>query len=446
VSVAAAILRFAGEREPFNVPFEEQIAFLRQKVALPTRTWRDLEGRAHDRAFVVAGVEKEAVLADLRQAIDDAVAKGERLEAFRKRFDGIVAQHGWIGGAGEENPAWRARVIYDTNVRTSYMAGRLKQMRDPDVVRLRPYWQYRHADLREPKTPRLQHKAWDRIVLRHDDPWWTKHYPPNGWGCTCGVRPLSRREMLREQEKRGLTDIDEAPADNPRRVKDPLTSETVKVPEGVALGWDHQPGDAWERGLVPPELQQPLEPSTTSPRKAAPVLPSITTIAKPLVTPIAPAGLPAEDYLDGFLLPFGARRGPGGGVLFRDVAGHAVPISEDLFRDTAGNLKIMKYGQGRERHLPRLGEALRDPDEVWVDWVADKRPGQPAGASRLVRNYLRFDPLGGALAVFAYAAGFGWAGSTIFPPKLDKRGETKPVALEEYLNDVRTGALLYRRP
>lgn len=52
---------FAGD--DFLVPFQEAIDYHRQKIDLPTKGWRDISGRAHDRAFVVAGlcIEKELV-------------------------------------------------------------------------------------------------------------------------------------------------------------------------------------------------------------------------------------------------------------------------------------------------------------------------------------------------------------------------------------------------
>lgn len=422
-----------AEPEPFTVLFREQIDFLRGKVRLPTRTWRDIEGRAHDRAFVVAGVEKDEVLKALHEAIARAIEEGRTLAQFRQEFDAIVERHGWIGGAGEDRPAWRAKVIYETNIRTTYMAGRLKQMRDPDIVKLRPFWAYRHADTRVPLKPREQHVGWDGMVLRHDDPWWTTHFPPNGWGCSCGVRPLSRREMARHQAARGkLEAVDVAPPDDLRPIIDPLTGETRHVPRGVAEGWDHQPGDGWERGLVPEELHLPLAPAPSLP-PASP-LPALSSFGKPISVPAAMPGRVQISYIDDFLASFGARRGPGGAKLFRDVSGQAIPIGDALFTDSAGNLKTRKYTSERELALPRLAEALRDPDEVWVAWSDEPRP-------RLVRRYLRYDPAGGGFVSFAYAPGFGWSGATAFPPKIGKSA----AAQEAYLDRERRGALLYRR-
>jgi hypothetical protein len=182
---------------------------------LPTKTWRDLQRNQHDRAFVVAGAMKADLLNDLANAVNDAMSKGLGLDYFQKEFDRIVAKHGWEYN-GERR--WRAGVIYGTNMRVSYAAGRLAQLRDPELIKLKPFWMYRHSGA---ENPRLQHKAWDKLVLRHDDPFWNTHYPPNGWGCGCGVTAVSARDIAR------------------------MGGRIEKPPEGtdgIDEGWDYMPG------------------------------------------------------------------------------------------------------------------------------------------------------------------------------------------------------------
>ena len=154
-----------------SLPFAEALAFFRAKLNLPTQRWDDLLGAAHDRAFVVAGAMQADLLADLRAAVDRAIADGTTFETFRKDFERIVAERGWTGWTGEDSQggrAWRARTIYDTNLFTSYAAGRHRQMQE--VAERRPYWRYRHSPASV--VPRAEHLAWDGVILRHDDPWW----------------------------------------------------------------------------------------------------------------------------------------------------------------------------------------------------------------------------------------------------------------------------------
>jgi uncharacterized protein with gpF-like domain len=162
----------------FNLPFDEAIDFFQKKINVPTLKWDDLWKGEHAKGFMVAGAYKDDLLGDFRDAVDKAISQGTTLADFRKDFDAIVQRYGW-SYHGSRN--WRSELIYSTNIRTAYAAGRYQQQMDPDVLAQRPYWLYKHGDSR---VPRPEHLAWDGLVLPADDPWWNTHYPPNGWGCT----------------------------------------------------------------------------------------------------------------------------------------------------------------------------------------------------------------------------------------------------------------------
>lgn len=175
----------------FNTPFAEQLAFFRAKLNLPTRRWNDIERGAHDRAFIVAGAGKADLLADLRAAVDKAINEGGGIGQFRKDFRALVQKNGWTGWTGEGSKggeAWRTKVIYQTNMATSYAAGRYAQLTDPEFLKLMPYWHYVHAD--GVMHPRPLHLAWDGTTLPHDHPFWRTHFAPNGWGCHCRIVPV----------------------------------------------------------------------------------------------------------------------------------------------------------------------------------------------------------------------------------------------------------------
>lgn len=183
-----------------SLPFREQNEFLRRKLNLPTESWTDIYTREHDYAFVVAGANRDELVADFRQAVEKAITGGTSLEEFRREFDAIVARHGWSYNGGRN---WRSRVIYETNLRSSYMAGRYEQLMA--VREERPYWQYIHSDAVE--HPRPEHEAWNGMILHWSDPWWQYHFPINAWGCQCSVRALSQRDL----ERMGKTGPDTAP-------------------------------------------------------------------------------------------------------------------------------------------------------------------------------------------------------------------------------------------
>lgn len=212
-----------------RLPFAEQVAFFRQKLGhlVPTATWRDLMRSAHDRAFMVAGAAKADLLADLAAAVDKAIADGESLDAFRARFGEIVRRHGWQGWTGSESQAgrnWRTRVIYRTNMATSYAAGRLAQLQGY------PLWVYRHSGA---EHPRLQHKAWDGLTLPADHPFWQTHYPPNGWGCGCRV--------VGARDARGAARLGARPGYTAPPPGWDAPDAKGRLP-GIDDGWEYQPG------------------------------------------------------------------------------------------------------------------------------------------------------------------------------------------------------------
>lgn len=219
-----------------SLPFREQIAFFLAKLNVPTRAWTDVWRDAHDTSFMVAGAYKAELLADFREAVRKGIEDGTTIQEFRKDFDQIVAKHGWTykGARG-----WRTRVIYETNLRTSYQAGRYAQLTDPDLLQSRPLWRYKHSE--SVRFPRPQHLAWDGLVLRHDDPWWRAHFPPNGWGCKCRVYSESDRTL----RKRGKSSPDSAPPveyeTKTAGARGP-SPRTVSVPKGIDPGWDYAPG------------------------------------------------------------------------------------------------------------------------------------------------------------------------------------------------------------
>lgn len=236
----------------FRRPFKEQVAYFRQKQNVPSNRWDDLWRDEHDKAFVVAGATKADLLADLRSSVDDAIANGQSLGEFRRQFRETVAKRGWTGWTGEGSKAgtaWRTRVIYKTNMDTSYMAGRWQQMTDPDVMRLRPYWRYVHNTV---ENPRIQHQRWDDLVLPAADPWFQTHYPPNGWGCNCGVETLSERAL----QRMGKSGPDARPDDDTVEHVNDRTGEVTELPRGVGYGWDYAPGKSAAETAVTARLNR----------------------------------------------------------------------------------------------------------------------------------------------------------------------------------------------
>lgn len=215
----------------FGRPFAEQVAFFRQKLGnlVPTARWDDIERSAHDSAFMVAGAAKADLLTDLAVAVDKAISEGRGIETFRKDFRGIVARNGWTGWTGEgsvKGEAWRVGVIYRTNSYTSYAAGRLAQLKTGGFQ----FWVYRHGGSLE---PRIVHLGWNGLILKPDHEFWTQHYPPSDWGCSCYVVGARSEGSAR---RLGGIPGKKLPA-NWNRI-DPKTG----APIGIGRGWNYAPG------------------------------------------------------------------------------------------------------------------------------------------------------------------------------------------------------------
>lgn len=212
----------------FDLGFQEQIDFFRSKLSLGTQTWTDIWEAAHDRSFVVAGAMKADLLDEIRQSVDKAIATGTTLETFRKEFRDTTDRLGWPGDAGKGTTGgfnWRTKVIYETNLRTSYAAGREAQLADPGLQKLLPFRRYVHND--SVLHPRPQHLAWNGLTLPHDHPFWATHSPPNGWGCRCRVTAVAAPRK--------------GDATKPPAGWDDMDADTG-APPGIDKGWGYAPG------------------------------------------------------------------------------------------------------------------------------------------------------------------------------------------------------------
>ena len=344
-----------------GLPFAEQIAFFKRKLNIPTTGWTDIYTHEHDYAFMVAGANRDAIVADFRTAVEKAIAEGMTLQDFRENhFDRIVAQHGWDYNGGRN---WRSKIIYDTNLATSYAAGRWEQLQGA------PYWQYKHADWVQ--HPREDHLAWDGLVLARDDPWWYTHFPPNGWRCQCSVRGLWPRDL----QRLGKTGPDTAPdvqwEERTIGQRNPNGPRTVRVPAGIDPGFEYAPGRSRLQSAIPPERPVPPVPGSAGghglPNRrpgADEALPAPRLVSAAV---LLAQGLEPQVYAQAFLTHFDASiEQP---AIFEDVIGERVVVGKELFQKPDGQWKADK--QERGSFMPLLAQALRDPDEVWVrlEWM-----------------------------------------------------------------------------
>ena len=341
--------------EYMNQPFELAIKFFRNKVNLPTENWDDLWQGMHARAFVVAGAMKSDLLCDLRSAVDKAISQGTTLAEFRKDFDALVDKHGWSYEGGRK---WRSAVIYNTNLSVAYASGHYEAMQE--VKKLRPFWRYVPSSS---KNPRDDHRQWYNTVLPADDPFWDTHYPPNDWGCKCGVTNHSAREVERLKKKFEGTEFpisEERPEVTHYEWVD-KRNHTHVIPKGIGPGWDYNPGKAaWGKKLETEAMEEwkakkkaawdPITPGNYRSYERPAVIPMDPPLREvgPKLTTIPAAEEALKEILGGEAKTF----------LF-DKIGFRYPVRIDA--------KVMAehVDLNRTPFLSLIPEILTDPYEVW---------------------------------------------------------------------------------
>ncbi|MGL4376698.1 MAG: phage minor head protein [Microcoleaceae cyanobacterium] len=166
--------------EWLDLPFEEAITWFREKLNIPTETWNEIEGRARDKAFTVAGITREDLLADARKLVDRFIAEGMSFDEFKRQWRRLLGRKGWSTQGNEER---RIYLIADTNFRKAYSAGKRRQYEESNLDQRMPYrvWRWRDSP-----NPREHHKALHNKAILANHPFWQSVGDlPCGFGCRC---------------------------------------------------------------------------------------------------------------------------------------------------------------------------------------------------------------------------------------------------------------------
>lgn len=210
---------------------KEALRYFKQKGVKPGFSYLDVWKQEHAKAFTVAKLMEKDLLDKVRGSIKGALERGESFQTWQGKVADVFDKSGWSAYGTEDNKPTRLRKIFETNMKVARAAGQWERIER--TKRALPYLQYQ---LGPSEVHRTDHEQWDGLILPVDDPWWDEHMPPNGWGCKCHVRQLTRAEAV------ALGGVDEAPETTYVSWRNPKTGEIVKVPEGVDPGWDYNPG------------------------------------------------------------------------------------------------------------------------------------------------------------------------------------------------------------
>jgi len=212
----------------------EAMEFLSRKANINTDRWDDLKWGEHSHAFTVAHSVDADVCDKIHALLNKAMENGESFGTFKEGLKEVMKDEGWFGGNGhtEEEKKyinWRIRVIYDTNMKTAFAAGRYRQQ--VRHAEMRPIWEY--VSKLVGNNRRQEHIALHGKAFPHDDPIWNEIYPPNGWGCDCSVITKS----VSGAERDGVEVLHSDSEGNP---------PPVQNPDGTPVDWNKFSPNEWK--------------------------------------------------------------------------------------------------------------------------------------------------------------------------------------------------------
>lgn len=222
---------------------------MRGKGLRPSFAWDDVEPEEHAVAFTVAKAMEFDLLNAMKGEVQKALDEGVPFESFKKSWRANPKLADWWGKREMVDPLTgeteivqlgsprRLRTIYDANIRSARAAGQWARIQR--TKRAFPYLEYRTGPS---ENHRPTHLAKAGTILPVDSPFWDEWMPPNGWGCKCWVRQVTRAEARR----RGVSDEPDVPDSV---VENKRTGEVHIVPQGIDPGWQSNPGRARMQGM-----------------------------------------------------------------------------------------------------------------------------------------------------------------------------------------------------
>ncbi len=259
---------------------KQVLNYLIKKKLQPSFNYQEVWKEEHGHAFTVAKMLEADLLMETKALLVESLAHGKTFTDFQRELRPRLIERGWWGVQERINPNTgqkelvqlgsnqRLKTIYYTNMRTARAAGQWQRIERNKQSH--PYLIYELGSARE---HRPEHISWHGLVLPVEDKFWNTHYPPNGWGCKCRVRSVSKYAFERLQ-KTGITarepQLDsnglptgrftnkkvsittKAPKVTTRDVVNKHTGEVMKVPKGIDAGWDYNMG----KGTARTERQQ----------------------------------------------------------------------------------------------------------------------------------------------------------------------------------------------
>ncbi len=181
------------------LPNPEAVAWLQHRVGVPYAEWVVASDAIRARSFALAKVESAFVADEVRDAIARALEKGSNYRTFVRDYADTMDRI----GVSATNP-YHLETVFRNAVHNALNVARYDQMSKPEVVRARPFWQYR-AIIDGRTTPLCA--SLDGEVYPADSPFWDTWTPPNHHRCRSAAVTLDEEEV----KDMGLTLQEEIP-------------------------------------------------------------------------------------------------------------------------------------------------------------------------------------------------------------------------------------------
>lgn len=237
---------------PVNVDPPASVAeYFNRKQLKPSFDYRDVWLEEHAHAFTVAKTSGFDVLADIQDVLKSGLNEGKSRHQLALELEEAMVKKGWWGIKELTDPISgkkrdvqlgsprRINTIVDANLRTARAAGQWERIQRR--METHPYLIY---ELGPSVNHRDEHVRWRGFIAHASDPFWRSHFPPNGWGCKCRVRQISKRQAATLVEDNNYIDYRTQSIPEQETIEwiNKRTGEIERVPKGIDPGWNSNPG------------------------------------------------------------------------------------------------------------------------------------------------------------------------------------------------------------
>jgi SPP1 gp7 family putative phage head morphogenesis protein len=166
--------------------FREAVNDLLSREPRLTRNYKEV-AEAYSKGHVF-GLAKRARQETIER-VQNYVARGLERGTEEEKAGRVIADIGnWSESYG--------RLVYRTNLSTALTGGLFEQMRDPDILEVMGAFEYESvADV----DTRPNHKAAHGLLAPTTHRVWDRFGTPMGYNCRCGLRAVSKDELVRRR-------------------------------------------------------------------------------------------------------------------------------------------------------------------------------------------------------------------------------------------------------